>query len=267
MKPLNCLKAIFQEIRILWVASIPYSQVAAAVKELLEQFTEAEATSFGSFRCNILLYPFLLNGTARGYPLVQVQARWKTKNMKNVAHWSIFCALQDPDWAGWALPAGPEGHLLHCDLYCQDVLKFAETFLERTNIGQRRLKPRSLDSLNPPEVRGKSLEDLNKALIDQSFFCRGFATVREQQEMVGVQYEAVLGSTLRNETLRLVSRLGKGTLQFFDYAQTAGPGARSVWVSAEGGGWFYVLTYKVAEVGQSRFTTPTWILQARFCHI
>ena len=75
MKPLNCLKAIFQEIRILFVASIPYSQVAAAVKELLEQFTEAEATSLGSFRCNILLHPFLLNGTARGYPLVQVQAR------------------------------------------------------------------------------------------------------------------------------------------------------------------------------------------------
>jgi hypothetical protein len=45
------------------------NQVAGAVQELLEQFTEAEAGAGGVFNCPILLYPWMMNGAARGYNL------------------------------------------------------------------------------------------------------------------------------------------------------------------------------------------------------
>ena len=60
----------------------------------------------------------------------------------------------------------------------------------------------------------------------------------------------------------MLHRLDRGTLQFFNYGAVPGPGARSVWVTAEGVGWFYVLTYKEAQVAQSRYVTPTWVLLA-----
>ena len=45
------------------------NQVAGAVQELLEQFTEAEAGAGGVFNCPILLYTWMMNGAARGYNL------------------------------------------------------------------------------------------------------------------------------------------------------------------------------------------------------
>lgn len=158
---------------------------------------------------------------------------------------------QNADWAGWALPMTAEGEPFHIALYCQDVLKFAEAFMERTMIGVQRVVPRSLDALGQHSHRPLSLEDGNRRILDQSFFMRGFATVKEMQDL-----------TLRNDDLTMVQRLEPGTFQFFRYGTIPGPGARSVWVSAEGGGWFYVLTYKDAQVAQSRYITPSWILQA-----
>ena len=82
------------------------------------------------------------------------------------------------------------------------------------------------------------------------------------QESIGIQYSVSSGQTLRNDDLALVQCLDPGTLQFFKYGSVPGPGSRSAWVTAEGGGWFYVLTYKDAQVAQARYVTPTWILQA-----
>ena len=180
----------------------------------------------------------------------------------------IICRLcflrpwQGADWAGWALPMSAEGNLLHVALYCRDVLKFAEAFLDRTQIGVQRVAPRSLDALAQGEEGALSVEDGNRRILGQSFFLRGFATVREMQEATGVQYAVTSGQTLRNEDLAMLHRLDRGTLQFFNYGAVPGPGARSVWVTAEGGGWFYVLTYKEAQVAQSRYVTPTWVLLA-----
>ena len=170
---------------------------------------------------------------------------------------------QADDWAGWALPMNNEGYLLHLALYTRDVLKFAESFFERTQIGNHRTGPRSLDSLAQRAQPVTSLEDRNKAIIQDSFFLRGFGPVRDLQQQVGVQYTAVSGQVTRNEDLAIVNRLEPGTLQFFAPGSQPGPAARSVWVSAEGGGWFYVLTYKPAINAQAPFRTPDWIIQAR----
>ena len=78
-----------------------------------------------------------------------------------------------------------EGNLLHVALYCRDVLKFAEAFLDRTQIGVQRMAPRSLDALAQGEEGALSIEDGNRRILGQSFFLRGFATVREMQEATG----------------------------------------------------------------------------------
>lgn len=170
--------------------------------------------------------------------------------------------LQEQEWAGWALPIGPEGFLLHLSLYAKDVIKFAETFLERTQIGQHRIAPRSLDVLTRPEHMG-SLEDRNKKLMEGCFFIRGFAVVQEGQEQAGVRYMATHPHILRNEDLVVMNRLEQGTLQFFLRNSLPGPQTRSVWVTAEGGGWFYVLSFKEAMCAQSPYKTPQWVLQAQ----
>jgi len=154
-----------------------------------------------------------------------------------------------------------EGQPFHVALYCQEIFKFAETFLDRTQIGVVRVAPRSLDALGQGGQTPLSIEDGNRRILDQSFFMRGFATVKEMQESSGVQYSVSSGQTLRNDDLALVQRLDPGTLQFFKYGAVPGPGSRSVWVTAEGGGWFYEWTYKHAQVAQARYVTPTWILQ------
>jgi len=155
-----------------------------------------------------------------------------------------------------------EGQPFHAALFCQDILKFAETFLDRTQIGVARVAPRALDALGQGGQAPLSIEDGNRRILDQSFFMRGFATVKEMQESTGIQYSVSSGQTLRNDDLALVQCLDLGTLQFFKYGSVPGPGSRSAWVTAEGGGWFYVLTYRDAQVAQARYVTPTWILQA-----
>eukprot|EP00435_Cladocopium_sp_Y103_P072206 s117_g39.t1 len=92
------------------------------------------------------------------------------------------------------------GGFLHIELYCRDVLKFAEAFLDRSQIGMQRTAPRSLNDLQPSEAH-MSLEDCNKKVLDESFFMRGFATVRQLQEETGVAYTVSTGQVLRNEDL------------------------------------------------------------------
>ena len=48
-------------------------QVAAAVKEQLEQFTLSQTSSGGIHKCFILIYPYVMNGCARRYQLRGVQ--------------------------------------------------------------------------------------------------------------------------------------------------------------------------------------------------
>ena len=140
----------------------------------------------------------------------------------------VVCPQND-DWAGWALPMNNEGYLLHLALYCRDVLKFAEAFLERTQIGNHRAGPRCLDGLVQHAQQITSLEDRNRAIIRDSFFLRGFGPVRDLQQQVGVQYTAVSAQVTRNEDLAIVHRLEPGTLQFFAAGSQPGPAARSVW--------------------------------------
>eukprot|EP00438_Fugacium_kawagutii_P035703 Skav234662 [mRNA] locus=scaffold1131:263535:263834:- [translate_table: standard] len=99
--------------------------------------------------------------------------------------------------------------------------------------------------------------------METCFFTRGFAMAQESQEAAGVRYWATGQGVLRNEDLQVVNRLDFGTCQFFQWNTLPGPGARSVWVTAEGGGWFYVLSFKEAMVAQNGFKTPQWILQAQ----
>ena len=49
------------------------SQVLANIRELLEQLTEAEASTEGHYVCQVILHPFIMNGAARGYNLVEPQ--------------------------------------------------------------------------------------------------------------------------------------------------------------------------------------------------
>ena len=130
---------------------------------------------------------------------------------------------QNRDWAGWALPMTIEGQPFHVALYCQEIFKFAETFLDRTQIGVVRVAPRSLDALGQGGQTPLSIEDGNRRILDQSFFMRGFATVKEMQESSGVQYSVSSGQTLRNDDLALVQRLDPGTLQFFQVWRSSWP--------------------------------------------
>ncbi|CAL1162364.1 unnamed protein product, partial [Cladocopium goreaui] len=53
--------------------SIPkkFSVLAAIVRELLQQFSEAGPCGGGALLCNIFILPFSMNGAARGYPLLE----------------------------------------------------------------------------------------------------------------------------------------------------------------------------------------------------
>ena len=55
------------------------------MRELLEQFTEANATTHGSWVVDTILHPFLLNGAARGYAFREVEDRDSggSKDMKS----------------------------------------------------------------------------------------------------------------------------------------------------------------------------------------
>ena len=140
---------------------------------------------------------------------------------------------------------------------CRTCCIFARPSWTRLGIVQKKL--RSLDGLAGSSAR-VSLEDRNRKLVESCFFQESFGIVREEQQRSGVQYLAETTRMLRNEDLVLVDKLEPGFAQFFDPDAMAGPNTRSFWVAAEG--WFYVLSYSVLAVGQSKYTTPTWVLEA-----
>lgn len=177
---------------------------------------------------------------------------------------SLINATQG-DWAGYALPVTNDGRLISPQKYLEDVLKFAEKFLQSTRKNHKRINPRNLDEFADVALDETplSLEEKNKRALDISFYKRALAQVEDKQKGAGVKYIASREFVLRNEELSLVDKLSFGTLQFFDYS-VAEPGAdtMSVWITAEGGGYFYVLSYKQAPMSTRHFYTPTWILQA-----
>ena len=47
------------------------AELAAIVRELLQQFSGAGHCGGGTLLCNIFILPFSMNGAARGYPLIE----------------------------------------------------------------------------------------------------------------------------------------------------------------------------------------------------
>jgi hypothetical protein len=66
---------------------IPAAEIAAAAREMLDQFTEAATSDQGcTYVGKFMLYPFVMNGQARGYDLQEVEDR--------VAHRWEMCGLK-----------------------------------------------------------------------------------------------------------------------------------------------------------------------------
>ena len=239
------------------------------MRELLEQFTDVTAHG-GESLCNVILFPYQMNGAARGYTLLepaQDQTRKMGWNMLKVFHvWSswkcVFShvwSLQSVEWAGWALPMGRDGALMPLALYAQDVLKMAASFLELAGLGQPRAAVRRLDSI--AGVRPvQSLEERNRSILEASFFQGAFEEKREAHAASGTRYAITTNQFLRNVDFALVENLDVGFGQFLDFGEEPGQSAQSFWVSAEG--FFYVLSFKPVAVSQKSFVTPIWMLQA-----
>ena len=189
----------------------------------------------------------------------------KFENFGIILSFSSLINVTQGDWAGYALPVTNEGKLVSPQKYLEDVLKFAEKFLQTTRKNNKRINPRNLDEFAEIALDEipLSLEEKNKRALEISFYKRAFSQVEEKQQGAGVKYIASREAVLRNEELSLVDKLGFGTLQFFDYSVAEpGPNTMSVWITAEGGGYFYVLSYKQAPISTKHFYTPTWVLQA-----
>lgn len=64
------LEIVIEVILILRCFIVP-AELAAIVRELLQQFSEAGPCGGGALLCNIFTLPFSMNGAARGYPLLE----------------------------------------------------------------------------------------------------------------------------------------------------------------------------------------------------
>lgn len=147
-------------------------------------------------------------------------------------------------------------------LYAQDVLAMAQNFLDFTGFGQKRSAPRSLDAIQGRDGPAKSLEDRNKDVVAASFFKSAFEDKRDDQIAAGVRYAIESKKMMNNVDFALVDRLQQGHAQFFDFNEQPSATTQSVWVSSEG--FFYVLSFRPADVKQTKFDSPIWILQAGF---
>ena len=54
-------------------SSFLLTEVASWARELLQQFTEATINDQGNFVTSVIVHPFVMNGAARGYRLVERQ--------------------------------------------------------------------------------------------------------------------------------------------------------------------------------------------------
>ena len=107
-----------------------------------------------------------------------------------------------------------------------------------------------------------AVEDRNRACIQASFFSNAFHGKQEEYNAAGVRYAMDLARFKNQVLYKLVEKLDVGGFgQFFAFGEEAGYGPAAYFVSAEG--FFYVLTYRPADVAQRKFEgTPRWILQA-----
>ena len=164
-------------------------------------------------------------------------------------------------WSGWALPWGKDNLLMPVGLYARDVLEMARQFIDLANLGNETVR-RSLDAFLADENQVvMAVEDRNKACIQPFFFSNAFHGKQEEYAQAGVRYAMDLARFKNQVLYKLVEKLDVGFGQFFEFGEEAGYGPTSYFVSAEG--FFYVLTYRAADVAQRKFeSTPRWTLQA-----
>ena len=65
------LEIVIEEVILILRCFIVPAELAAIVRELLQQFSEAGPCGGGALLCNIFILPFSMNGAARGYPLLE----------------------------------------------------------------------------------------------------------------------------------------------------------------------------------------------------
>ena len=147
------------------------------------------------------------------------------------------------------------------ELYARDVIEMGRQFVELAGLGGPRTGPKSLDVFLSDSNKVLAMEDRNKATIQASFFNQAFHGKQEEHAAAGVRYALDVTRYKNQIHYKLVEKLDLGFGQFFEFGEQAGYGPTSYFVSAKG--FFYVLTYRAAEVAQGKFeATPRWILQA-----
>lgn len=168
--------------------------------------------------------------------------------------------LQDPVWAGWALPFNrDDSKLHHVSLYAKDCLQFVKFFLTKSGLATGgELQQRSLVALQA-NAEGETMtqEARNKQLLRQSFFHKSFEPYRERYMKAGVLFLAETDMTIRNEELVILSNLESGYGQLVDGAAMTNT---SIWLTSTG--FFYILKFAPVVVVNKKFTTPQFTLKA-----
>ena len=144
-------------------------------------------------------------------------------------------------------------------LYAQDVVHMAKAFMEEVGFLAARDQPRSLDALSGPQP-SQPLEVRNAETVDSCFFMMAFEGKTDTHHNAGVRYSLEADKYLKMVDFKVTSKLEMGFSQFFEFEQKPGYDAMSYWVSDAG--FWYVLSYKPADVAQRRYETPSWIIQA-----
>lgn len=71
-------------------SNLPLAELSTIVREHLEQFADAHDES-GRIMCNVLLFPYVMNGAARGYRLSVPQKDWES--LKPLAVLAVLAVL------------------------------------------------------------------------------------------------------------------------------------------------------------------------------
>jgi len=112
--------------------------------------------------------------------------------------------LQDPEWAGWALPFDRDANK-----YC---LQFVKCFLSESGLTTgSHFAHRSLAALQADDGGDTMTQDArNKLLLRNSFFHTSFQLVREQFLKGGLLVTADSDKAVKNEELVILSTLKPG---------------------------------------------------------
>ena len=140
--------------------------------------------------------------------------------------------LQDPEWAGWALPFNRDENK-----YC---LQFVKCFLSESGLTTgSHFAHRSLTALQADDGGDTMTQDArNKLLLRNSFFHNSFQLVREQFLKGGLLVTADSDKTVKNEELVILSALKPG---FGQLVAGAAMTNMSIWVTSSG--LFYLLKF------------------------